>query len=731
MLERARRTDEFFNYLGPSTWDLKSMVQYAREHNVEEKQSKRYFNATTLEELITTYPLRRRMTEAEQHREYQSRFSLIDFLRGLLHLDPDKRWSPQQAAMHPFITGELSVGTSVPPSLTGGGSHGPGGGSRSYGDPANSGSSHHGIGHSANSGGGGGYATQGGSNSGYGSLQALGGYPSHYSSGSGTNGHAANLMQNSAASQDPTSYAIHVSNPLISSSATSSYLPSFQQPREHMATASLDDSPRIPGAFPINGGSGGAQSLLTGPQLAQQESNGRLRATTIGHHSAGSMLSQETSMQAHQYPAVGHNGLYPQQYPSQNPNQRNSFLGVDPSSSHLSDLLTANSDSRGAPGRLDISQSNSEYSAESSYGWTTRSEANNINSHTSSAAPSVTGSYSTRAGSLHEVKATGSTLQRHLFLNDRQQQQQQRLAHQRQLVRAEVGETTTRVGNYGGGTDMARLSRAGERDYCGSLVGGKSNSSAERYASTSSVISSRTSERSVVGSGLLSTSEQLQANNRPSPALRSSAGVRLISNFSPLTVPSTPGSLGSNHRHSVGSIDSKLNLGGWCRTLGSRVVGPPECRSDSDGSFDEESGDDVSDVDDTNSRYSVGSGISRPLTQAHFSEESLSMHSAASGHDHHSGRGNGGRRGGGSNGSWTDGLSSWGSEGSGSRDFFETPMSASLAHTVRGSFDEPPQQVQQAQSLGRTIWASLENGFRGAGASSIYQLPQYAAYSQE
>ncbi|KAI9475133.1 kinase-like domain-containing protein [Coemansia mojavensis] len=118
MLEKARRTDEFFNYLGPGTWDLKPMEQFSRERNTEEKESKRYFSANTLEELITTYPIRRRVTDAEQQREYQSRIALIDFLRGLLQLDPDRRWSPQQASMHPFITGEPFVGPFVPQPLS-------------------------------------------------------------------------------------------------------------------------------------------------------------------------------------------------------------------------------------------------------------------------------------------------------------------------------------------------------------------------------------------------------------------------------------------------------------------------------------------------------------------------------------------------------------------------------------------------------------------------------------
>lgn len=38
------------------------------------------------------------------------RRSFIDFVEGLLNLDPIKRWSPQQAAKHPFITGEKFTG---------------------------------------------------------------------------------------------------------------------------------------------------------------------------------------------------------------------------------------------------------------------------------------------------------------------------------------------------------------------------------------------------------------------------------------------------------------------------------------------------------------------------------------------------------------------------------------------------------------------------------------------
>jgi hypothetical protein len=38
--------------------------------------------------------------------EMYIRTVFIDFVLGLLNMDPIKRWSPQQAKLHPFITGE-------------------------------------------------------------------------------------------------------------------------------------------------------------------------------------------------------------------------------------------------------------------------------------------------------------------------------------------------------------------------------------------------------------------------------------------------------------------------------------------------------------------------------------------------------------------------------------------------------------------------------------------------
>lgn len=47
--------------------------------------------------------------------EIANRNSFIDFVKGLLNLNPLERWSPQQAKMHPFITQQKFTGPFVPP----------------------------------------------------------------------------------------------------------------------------------------------------------------------------------------------------------------------------------------------------------------------------------------------------------------------------------------------------------------------------------------------------------------------------------------------------------------------------------------------------------------------------------------------------------------------------------------------------------------------------------------
>jgi dual specificity protein kinase YAK1 len=58
------------------------------------------------------------MTDDEVEHEMQNRLAFVDFVRGLLNLNPFERWTPHQAAGHPFITEAPFKGPYVPTALT-------------------------------------------------------------------------------------------------------------------------------------------------------------------------------------------------------------------------------------------------------------------------------------------------------------------------------------------------------------------------------------------------------------------------------------------------------------------------------------------------------------------------------------------------------------------------------------------------------------------------------------
>lgn len=73
MLEMGKQSGEFFekthDEYGRKTYRLKSLEQYSREHNTKEQPSKKYFSASTLEDIIRSYPMpRKNMKPAEVER---------------------------------------------------------------------------------------------------------------------------------------------------------------------------------------------------------------------------------------------------------------------------------------------------------------------------------------------------------------------------------------------------------------------------------------------------------------------------------------------------------------------------------------------------------------------------------------------------------------------------------------------------------------------------------------
>ncbi|KAI4106876.1 MAG: hypothetical protein LQ339_002848 [Xanthoria mediterranea] len=102
MLEMGKQSGEFFekthDEYGRRSYRLKSMEQYSREHGSKEQPSKK-----------------KNMKQAEIDREMNNRIAFIDFVRGLLNINPLERWSPQQAKLHPFITQQKFTQPFVPP----------------------------------------------------------------------------------------------------------------------------------------------------------------------------------------------------------------------------------------------------------------------------------------------------------------------------------------------------------------------------------------------------------------------------------------------------------------------------------------------------------------------------------------------------------------------------------------------------------------------------------------
>ncbi|WWC71928.1 uncharacterized protein I206_105887 [Kwoniella pini CBS 10737] len=119
LLEVGKQTHEFFNTstdpYGRKTYKLKPMHQYASEHRTDEQPSKQYFKQTKLKDIIMEYSFSKRgAKQSDIDKEMAMRRAFVDFAEGLLNMDPIKRWSPQQAAKHPFITGEKFTGPFQP-----------------------------------------------------------------------------------------------------------------------------------------------------------------------------------------------------------------------------------------------------------------------------------------------------------------------------------------------------------------------------------------------------------------------------------------------------------------------------------------------------------------------------------------------------------------------------------------------------------------------------------------
>ena len=111
MLEASRRLRRYFrrvphrriaangDVIYDDVYHLLTEAEFQEQNQETAPTAKRYFEYSSLRDIIQQFKLRSGSRSPEDTRCF------LDFLLGLLKMDPQKRWNAEQAAAHPFITG--------------------------------------------------------------------------------------------------------------------------------------------------------------------------------------------------------------------------------------------------------------------------------------------------------------------------------------------------------------------------------------------------------------------------------------------------------------------------------------------------------------------------------------------------------------------------------------------------------------------------------------------------
>ncbi|KAJ6233311.1 homeodomain interacting protein kinase [Anaeramoeba flamelloides] len=105
ILNKGRVTTKYYN-ITDEEFIFKSIEQFSIENQIRATERRKYFNDTTLTDIILKAPYRKKLQKLEIQKEIRDRTTLLHFLIGVLQIDPDRRWTPKEAMQHPFITGE-------------------------------------------------------------------------------------------------------------------------------------------------------------------------------------------------------------------------------------------------------------------------------------------------------------------------------------------------------------------------------------------------------------------------------------------------------------------------------------------------------------------------------------------------------------------------------------------------------------------------------------------------
>lgn len=133
ILQRAKHCNKFFKAVDTivlanglqhrqQEWQLRTAADFETTSGQKASSGKRYFPHTSLDDIILKYPGSSATGGGAAtsppvlgEAELTMRQCFVDFLRGVLDLDPRTRWTPAQASQHPFITGQRYTGPCTPP----------------------------------------------------------------------------------------------------------------------------------------------------------------------------------------------------------------------------------------------------------------------------------------------------------------------------------------------------------------------------------------------------------------------------------------------------------------------------------------------------------------------------------------------------------------------------------------------------------------------------------------
>ena len=105
MLEQGKNTAKFFNrqsFQDQVVYDFKTPDQFIMEQGTRVMYGKQYFRYDKLEDIVKYCPVKASVN-FDADKETADRQSFLHFLRGLLNLDPTRRWTCWQASKHPFV----------------------------------------------------------------------------------------------------------------------------------------------------------------------------------------------------------------------------------------------------------------------------------------------------------------------------------------------------------------------------------------------------------------------------------------------------------------------------------------------------------------------------------------------------------------------------------------------------------------------------------------------------